>query len=88
MRRKRKLTDKEIARREAQRSASLQENDGYSVPEFCRLKRISRAKLYEYWNRGIGPPRVKIGVSVTIRKAAGDAWYASFEETPAAREVA
>lgn len=27
----------------------------YSVDEFCAAERISRVKLYEFWNSGKGP---------------------------------
>ncbi|MFW2589970.1 helix-turn-helix transcriptional regulator [Sagittula sp. SSi028] len=32
-----------------------------SIPEVCQLLRISRSKLYDLWNAGIGPKSVYIG---------------------------
>ena len=33
----------------------------FSIDEFCRLHRISRAALYKYWAAGIGPTSILLG---------------------------
>lgn len=46
----------------------------YSVDEFCRLHRISRASLYNYWNAGVGPKIMRVGSRRLISVEAAEEW--------------
>ena len=58
---------------EVQRSA-------YSVLEFCTAHRISRAKLYQLWQEGQGPDRIRVGSRVLISVEAATRWRMEMEE--------
>jgi predicted DNA-binding transcriptional regulator AlpA len=61
--------------------------DAYSIDEFCTRHGISRAKLYQEWEAGRGPRRMKVGSRTLISAEAGAAWRRNLEaETQ--REVA
>lgn len=46
----------------------------YSVDEFCRAHRISRASLYNYWAAGIGPRTMRVGSRRLISAEAAAEW--------------
>ncbi len=46
----------------------------YSVDEFCRLHRISRASLYNYWRDGCGPAAMRVGARRLISAEAAEKW--------------
>ena len=46
----------------------------YSVKEFCRTHRISRAKFYEILAAGDGPEVLKLGRRTLITGEAARAW--------------
>jgi excisionase family DNA binding protein len=56
----------------------------YTVPEFCRTVRISCRTFYILQQRGDGPPLVRIGRRVLIRRAAAEEWLKVRETKPAA----
>ena len=46
----------------------------YTVSEFCEAHRISRSKLYELWQAGIGPAFKNIGTKKIITVEAAADW--------------
>jgi hypothetical protein len=46
----------------------------YTVAEFCQAYRISRSKLYQLWDVGIGPRVLKIGAKILITIDAARDW--------------
>ena len=46
----------------------------FTIEEWCRHRRISRAKLYQLWQAGKGPRRLRVGTRVTITREADDDW--------------
>jgi|GEM_PF-4533682 len=52
------------------------------VKDVVRLTHLSRAKLYQLWSQGLGPPRLKIGKRTLILVSALNAWLASLEVPP------
>jgi hypothetical protein len=51
----------------------------YSVVEFCRAHRISRAHLYNLINRGDGPTLMKVGKRTLVSGEAALAWRKRME---------
>jgi hypothetical protein len=51
----------------------------YTIDEFCRAHRISRAKLYQLWDAGDGPRVMRVGIKVLITTEAAAEWRASRE---------
>ena len=48
--------------------------DCYDVNEFCVRHGISRATLYNLWNDGRGPRRMKVGSRTLISREAAEEW--------------
>ena len=51
----------------------------YSVSEFCTAERISRVKLYQFWNQRKGPRYYKNGNRRRITHAARLEWQRMME---------
>jgi hypothetical protein len=51
----------------------------FTIAEFCEAHRISRSKLYQLINAGIGPRIIKIGQKRIISAEAAAAWRAERE---------
>ncbi len=56
------------------------EADAYSVDEFCKRNRFSRAYLYLLWRRGEGPRFMQLGARRLISKEAGAEWRKEIEQ--------
>jgi hypothetical protein len=50
-----------------------------TVDEFCVDHRISRSKLYQLWNEGVGPRVIKLGHKMLITQEAAADWRAARE---------
>lgn len=46
----------------------------FTILEFCAAHRLSRAKLYQLWDEGIGPRIMKVGAKVLITDEAAAQW--------------
>jgi hypothetical protein len=53
----------------------------YSVNEFVRAYRVSRATLYNLWRDGMGPTKMRVRGRTLISFEAADAWRRRMEET-------
>ena len=51
----------------------------FTVAEFCDAHRISRAKLYQLWQEGIGPRVMRVGNKVLITVEAAADWRQKLE---------
>ena len=45
-----------------------------SIPEVCKLLRISRSKLYDLWNEGAGPKCIYIGSARRVVRGDLEQW--------------
>ena len=61
------------------------ETASYTIGEFCRAHRISRAHYYDLKNEGSGPDELRLGRKVTISKEAAERWRRRMEAETAAR---
>ncbi len=62
-----------------------------SIDGFCKSHNITRAFLYQLWQRGAGPTRMKVGSRTLISVEAAEAWRRQMEvqqETPAPEAAA
>jgi hypothetical protein len=57
----------------------------YTVDEFCEAHRLSRSKLYQLWDAGIGPRKMNVDKKVRITVEAAADWR---REREAASEAA
>jgi hypothetical protein len=57
----------------------------YTVGEFCSAFRISRSKLYQLWELGIGPRVMRIGAKILISIEAASDWRREREAESAAQ---
>lgn len=46
----------------------------YTVAEFCAAHRISRSKLYELWQEGRGPRKMRVDSRVLISVESATEW--------------
>jgi predicted DNA-binding transcriptional regulator AlpA len=53
----------------------------FDVPTFCAAHGISRAHLYDLWDEGRGPARMRVGRMVLISREAAEAWRREIERT-------
>jgi hypothetical protein len=60
----------------------------FSVDEFCRLHRISRASLYNYWTDGVGPRVMRVGKRRLISAEAAEEWRRSREAAASEKTAA
>ncbi len=60
----------------------------YSVDEFCRLHRISRASLYNYWTKGVGPVVMRVGARRLISAEAAEKWRRQREDAAESERAA
>ncbi len=51
----------------------------YSIAEFCRAHRLSRAFFYNLLKRGEGPIVMKVGKRTLVANEAADAWRRRME---------
>jgi hypothetical protein len=51
----------------------------FTVAEFCEAHRISRTKLYQLWQVGLGPKVIRIGAKLIISTEAATEWRRSLE---------
>ena len=52
----------------------MSEQACFTILEFCAAHRLSRAKLYQLWNEGVGPRVLKVGTKVLISAEAAAQW--------------
>lgn len=45
-----------------------------SIPEVCKLLRISRAKLYNLWHEGCGPKSIYLGSKRLVPRKDLEEW--------------
>lgn len=62
--------------------------DAYTVDEFARAHRISRAMVYKLWAQGIGPRTMKVGSRTLISQEAAADWRRSREQVNTTVEAA
>ena len=55
------------------------DDPSYTIAEFCAAERMSRGKLYDLWNKGMGPRWFNIGSSRRISHEARIAWRRKLE---------
>lgn len=58
--------------------------DTFTVEQFCQRHNISRATLYELWQRKEGPRYLKIGRRTLISVEAAKAWREEMERKTSA----
>jgi hypothetical protein len=46
----------------------------YTIAEFCEAHRVSRSKLYQLWDAGVGPRIMRVGKKVIISSEAAADW--------------
>jgi hypothetical protein len=51
----------------------------FSVQEFARAYRVSRATLYNLWRAGAGPARMRVRGRVLISREAAENWRKALE---------
>ena len=51
----------------------------FTIDEFARAFRVSRATLYNLWRAGNGPQRMRVRGRVLISRAAAERWRAEVE---------
>ena len=51
----------------------------YTMEEFCKAHRLSRSKLYQLWDAGTGPRKMRIGSKVLISVEAAADWRRACE---------
>jgi hypothetical protein len=67
----------------------MEDQDAYSVTEFCRRHDISKGYLYAEWRQGRGPRFMQVGDRKLISREAGADYRRELEAaTLAARRVA
>jgi hypothetical protein len=52
----------------------MDEQDAYTITEFCAKHRVGRAFYYKIQARGIGPKEMRVGAKVLISREAAAAW--------------
>ena len=60
----------------------------YTIAEFCSVERISRAHLYNLWNRGEGPRFYLVGNRRRITEEARLEWQRDREPAAVRKTVA
>ena len=55
-----------------------------TIPEYCKLARMSRQTWYNHSKLGMTPPTIKLGSKVLIRRKTADAWLEAREGRAAA----
>jgi hypothetical protein len=60
----------------------------YTINEFCRSHRVSRATLYKLWQLGTGPRFYLVGSHRRISNEAAAAWRAAGETAAQAQNTA
>ena len=55
------------------------EAQAYSVPEFARAFRLSRATVYNMWRDGSGPAKMRVRGRVLISRNAAEQWRRGLE---------
>jgi hypothetical protein len=63
------------------------EQRAYTVNEFCRSDRVSRAKLYELWQLGIGPRFYLVGRHRRISIEAAADYRATAEAAACGQQI-
>ena len=66
----------------------MDECAAFSIDEFCRAHRVSRATLYNLWKAGRGPRFIKLAQRRLISVEAAAAWRREMESESAAAETA
>lgn len=56
------------------------DQQAYTVQEFCRVYAICRKALYDLWKTGTGPVSYKVGRSRRISRRAAEAWQRKLEK--------
>ena len=51
----------------------------YTIPQFCKTHGISRAFLYQLWQKEKGPQRFKLGTRTLISQNAARSWLRKIE---------
>lgn len=59
-----------------------QQNEAEIMPlrDFCKLYKVSRAMVYKLWSRKQGPPKVRLGNKIYIRRDGVKAWLDKTEK--------
>jgi len=58
-----------------------------TATETARRLSVSRSTLYRWWDRGEGPPRVRLGHRWRVREDTLDAWVADLAAAEAAKQA-
>lgn len=51
-----------------------EQQDAFTIPEFCVRNRISRAFYFKLKNQGLGPTEMRVGSRVLVSKEAAASW--------------
>ena len=54
--------------------------DAYTIDEWCRRHRLSRATFYNLLRRGEAPRVMKVGIRTIISREASEEWRRRLEE--------
>ena len=52
----------------------VRQGGAYTIQEFCHAHRLSRSKLYQMWDEGIGPRWMYVGTKRLISNEAAADW--------------
>ena len=58
---------------------SSAEREAFTVAEFARAYRLSRATLYNLWKDGEGPKRMRVRGRVVVSRDAAERWRRELE---------
>jgi hypothetical protein len=65
----------------------MDEQDAYTIDEFCAKHRVGRALYFKIKADGIGPKEMRVGAKVLISREAAAAWRRE-RETPSTPQAA
>ena len=65
-------------------TAAAEDQDAFSITEFCQRNRISVPLYYKLRKQGLGPAEFRMGARVLISKEAAAAWRREREAATAA----
>jgi hypothetical protein len=63
----------------------VRQGGAYTIQEFCHAHRLSRSKLYQMWDEGIGPRWMYVGTKRLISDEAAADWRREREQAAAAK---
>jgi excisionase family DNA binding protein len=65
-------------------TVAVSDREAFTVDEFAKAFRLSRATVYNLWRSGSGPARMRVRGRVLISRDAADRWRRQVESAEAA----